>query len=157
LQGISACRRSCAHCCHIPVTISNVEATLIGHHMGLAPTSPVESVGLDAFADLTDAVAALQSFSADMALSPCPFLREAVCSSYEVRPLACRLLLKLDDDDLLCQRVPDRDVRLPYAYSNARKALFLLAQPAAPLADIRAFFARQEGVNDASAGTGGEG
>jgi hypothetical protein len=143
LQGVAACRRGCAHCCHIPVTISSVEAALIGRHIGQAPAQPGESVRLDAFNDLTDAVIALQALSTAVAPSPCPFLREDVCSIYRVRPMACRLLLNLDDDDLLCRRVPGQDIPVPYADSSQFKALFLMAQLAAPLADIRALFAPQ--------------
>lgn len=153
LQDVAACRRGCAHCCHIPVTISGVEAALIGRYIGRAPARPGTSVRLDTFAALADAVAALQSLSTAMAPSPCPFLLEEACSIYEVRPMACRLLLNMDDDDLLCRRVPGQDIPVPYADSTALKALFLMAQPAAPLADIRSFFAQHEPLSKSSAGT----
>ena len=58
--------------------------------------------------------------------------------------MACRLLLNLDDDDLLCRLVPDREIPVPYADATQLKALFLLAQAAVPLADIRAFFPQPE-------------
>lgn len=76
----------------------------------------------------------------DFIPSPCPFLREGRCSVYETRPLACRTLLNLDDDDLLCRLVPGVEVPVPYAGAGEFKALYLLAQPNAELADIRDFF-----------------
>jgi hypothetical protein len=139
LQGVAACRRSCAHCCHIPVTISSVEAALIGRHIGHAPAQPGESARLDAFTVLIDAVAALQSLRTALAPSPCPFLREDACSIHEVRSMACRLLLNLDDDDLLCRWFPEQDIPVPCADSSQLKALFQMAQPATPLADIGVF------------------
>lgn len=152
LQSVAACRRGCAHCCHIPVTISGIEAALIGRHTGRAPAQPDESVRLDAFAELTDAATALEALSAAMAPTPCPFLREGTCSIYDVRPMACRLLLNLDDDDLLCRQVPGQAIPVPYADSTQLKAMFLLAQPATQLADIRAFFAQQERQGETSTG-----
>lgn len=37
----------------------------------------------------------------------CVFLKNGKCSIYEQRPLVCRLLINLDDDDLLCQLVDE--------------------------------------------------
>jgi hypothetical protein len=62
------------------------------------------------------------------------------CSIYNARPMACRLLLNLDDDDLLCRRVEGAAVPVPYADSDQLKTLYLMAQVASPLADIRDFF-----------------
>lgn len=72
--------------------------------------------------------------------SPCPFLVNDACSIYEARPMACRLLLNLDDDALLCQSIPGQAVPVPYANSDQLKTLYLMAQVALPLADIRDFF-----------------
>ena len=70
----------------------------------------------------------------------CPFLIEASCSIYEVRPMACRVLFNLDDDDLLCRQGPAELAEVPYADSRMLRALALAAQPAEILADIRDFF-----------------
>jgi hypothetical protein len=144
LQDVAACRRGCAHCCHIPVTISAIEAALIRRHVRRAPATPAQAVRLDAFTDLSDTMAALQALGGQTPPSPCPFLHEGACSIYDARPMACRLLLNLDDDDLLCRLVPDQEIPVPYADATQLKALFLLAQPATPLADIRAFFPQPE-------------
>ncbi|HVL09346.1 MAG TPA: YkgJ family cysteine cluster protein, partial [Burkholderiaceae bacterium] len=115
---------------------SSIEADLIGRDAGVAPATPVQAVQavrLQEFEDMEEATAALAAISSQVEPSPCPFLRDGACSVYDVRPMACRLLLNLDDDDLLCQLVP-------YANGQQLKAFFLLAQPAAAWADIRDFF-----------------
>jgi Fe-S-cluster containining protein len=140
LMPVAACRQGCAHCCHIPVTISSIEADLIGRRVGHRPARPAQSVQLQEFEDLEDAVPALEAISASREPSPCPFLLDGACSVYDVRPMACRLLVNLDDDDLLCRLVPGQAIPVPYANSQQLKGLFVLAQLAAPLADIRDFF-----------------
>ena len=49
-------------------------------------------------------------------------------------------LLALDRDDLLCRLVPGHAIPVPYADARMLKGLYLLAQPAARLADVRGFF-----------------
>lgn len=140
LQQLSACRSGCSHCCHTPVTISGIEADLIGQHAGVTPAKPMQAVSLQTFKDLQEAADALAAISAKVEPSPCPFLSDGNCSVYDVRPMACRLLLNLDDDDLLCQLVPGQAIPVPYANGQQLKAFFLVAQPTAPWADIRDFF-----------------
>jgi len=122
------------------VTISSVEAGLSGRHIGRAPAEPANAIRLQSFADAKSALPAVQAWSDQRPRSPCPFLVDSVCSIYEVRPLAGRLLLNLDDDDLLCKLVPGPDIPVPYADSGQIKTLYLMAKAAAPLADIRNFF-----------------
>jgi Fe-S-cluster containining protein len=142
LEAVSACRKGCAHCCNIPVTISSIEAELIGRHVGTKPAKPARVVRLQDYEDLSEAVPALQDTSTRSEPSPCPFLDNSVCSIYEIRPMACRLLVNLDDDDLLCRHVPGHVIPVPYANSQALKGVYLLAQPTAALADVRDFFPR---------------
>jgi hypothetical protein len=141
LEEVAACRRGCAHCCHIAVTISSVEAALIGRHVGKKPAEPAHSVRIGALTDAASAHAAVLAIGAPE-VGACPFLVDGACSIYEVRPMACRLLLNLDDDDLLCRLVPGQDIPVPYANSGQLKTLFLMAQASTPLADIRDFFPR---------------
>ena len=143
LEAVAACRKGCSHCCNTPVTISGIEADLIGRHAGIAPARPAQSVRLQDFENLEDAMPALAAISGQVDPSPCPFLRDGACSVYDVRPMACRLLVNLDDDDLLCQLVPGQAIPVPYANGQQLKGFFILAQPAAPLADIRTFFPSQ--------------
>jgi hypothetical protein len=140
LDAVAACRKGCAHCCHIPVTISSVEADLIGRHTGHEAKSPADVVRIDALRDPASALPTLQAISNRRNGEACPFLVEQSCSIYEVRPMACRLLLNLDDDDLLCRLVDGVEIPVPYANSGQLKTLFLMAQASSQLADIRDFF-----------------
>lgn len=141
--GIAACRRGCSHCCHIPVAISHTEAALIGAAIGRTPQLPMHPV----VRSQTQTPAQFQEAESRLgAANPSgearPFLVDSACSIYAHRPMVCRTLLNLDDDDLLCRLVPGVDVPVPYADATRLKALYLAAQPNAELADIRAFFPR---------------
>jgi hypothetical protein len=140
LQAVSACREGCSHCCHIPVTISHVEADLIGRATGRALAQPAKTVRLDPSKIVQGDVEALARVQEREQHTPCPFLAADRCDVYAVRPMACRWLLNLDDDDLLCRLVEGTPIPVPYADSRHLKALYLLAQPGAELADIRDFF-----------------
>lgn len=140
IEKVAACRKGCAHCCHISVTISGVEAATIGRHVGVKPAQPDKAVHLQSLQDMQQALSEVQTISARTESSPCPFLVDNACSIYEARPMACRLLLNLDDDELLCKLIPGQAVPVPYANSDQLKTLYLMAQVASPLADIREFF-----------------
>lgn len=73
----------------------------------------------------------------------CPFLARGSCSIYAHRPLACRLQINLDDDDLLC-RLVDGGVapRVPYLNMQAHTVYALRVWgPNQQYDDIRAWFA----------------
>jgi Fe-S-cluster containining protein len=141
LQAVAACAKGCSHCCHIPLTISGKEAQMISRATGLAAMkSPRNAVPVQDLVDddsVTSASARLHHWQTGMA---CPFLTDDACSIYEVRPLACRVLFNLDDDDLLCRHGATQPADVPYADSRMLRALALAAQPAETLADIRDFF-----------------
>lgn len=144
LEKVGACRSGCAHCCHIPVTISRIEAERLGKAVGCAPARPANWVLLDALDREEQVLAAQAQLQADAARSPCPFLENDRCSVYEHRPIACRTLVNLDDDDLLCRHADDAPpASVPYADARMIKALALAAQAGSEFADIRAFFAGQ--------------
>ena len=141
-DGVAACRRGCSHCCHIPVVISATEASLIGTAIGRAPEHPARTIQLsrmrspEEYRDAESRMLSGRQFG-----EACPFLAvDHTCSIYAHRPLACRTLLNLDDDELLCRLVPQIEVPVPYADANQLKAFYLAAQPNAELADIRDFF-----------------
>ena len=84
----SACRTGCSYCCHTSVAISQLEANMIGDAIGLAPRK-----------------ATLRQSREDVAhyhRQPCPFLKNAKCSIYAVRPMACRLMFNLADSPYFC-------------------------------------------------------
>lgn len=141
MEPLAACRKGCSHCCHIPLTISSVEATLIGVHTGRQPAKPSDPVRLDGLQDAGAVAVATQRLRQDSMLgTPCPFLADGACSIYDHRPIACRVLVNLDDDDLLCQHAPGFEASVPYADSRELSALATLAQASSPFADIREFF-----------------
>lgn len=140
IEKVAACRKGCAHCCHISVTISAVEAAAIGRHVRVKPTRLDKVVHLQSLRDMQQALAEVQTISARTERSPCPFLVDDACSIYEARLMACRLLLNLDDDELPCKLIPGQAVPVPYANSDQLKTLYLMAHVASPLTDIREFF-----------------
>lgn len=140
MARVAACRKGCSHCCTIPVTISRTEAERIATVSGRALAADVSSVrpgDLDTAKALREAQERLREGWTGVA---CPFLRDGACSIYDVRPFACRTLLNLDDDALLCEVVPGATSAVPYADDSMMKGDYMLAQPAAEMADIRAFF-----------------
>ena len=54
--------------------------------------------------------------------------------------MACRTLINLDDDDLLCQHSEGGQAKVPYADATKLKAFALMAQADTLYADIRDFF-----------------
>ncbi|WP_295856409.1 YkgJ family cysteine cluster protein [uncultured Xylophilus sp.] len=139
LAAVSACRSGCTHCCHIALTITDAEAQLLPQASGRPAVRPADAVRRE---DL-QAMARderLQVDALDAELVSCPFLSEGACSVYATCPLACRVQLNLDDDDLLCQLVPGVDVPVPYADATSIRGLWLALQPSALYADIRSFF-----------------
>lgn len=140
LEGIAACRKGCSHCCQIPVTISRTEANLIGRFINRKPTDPAISIRLASIETESDLLAAEASLQADTTLAPCPFLLNDACSIYAHRPMVCRTLINLDDDNLLCLHSGQGPASVPYADARMLKVLLLAAQPTGELADIRQFF-----------------
>ncbi len=152
VQVVSACTAGCAHCCHLAVPITDVEAALLANASGRQATR----VGTDLSWRVADLIAmardrpeAMQRLMAEHDVrsravvgEPCPFLDRAggMCTVYDARPTACRTHLNLDDDALLCRLDIGTDVPVPLFDGRQLKAIVLSAQPAAVLADIRAFF-----------------
>lgn len=68
-----ACRRGCAFCCHVDVSVTPLEAIRLWHRAGEA--AAVESAARRA---------------------PCPMLVDGACSQYEARPYACRAVFSPD-------------------------------------------------------------
>lgn len=145
---ISACRSGCAHCCNIGVYISEPEAKVIGREIGRLPASPsaIESfVDVD-MADsevLQDRITEFRNRVADDTFGvPCTFLGDDdKCTIYRFRPIACRHLVNLDVDDLLCRLVPDESISVPYLDRASEQIAYVLAMGVqARIADIRVWF-----------------
>lgn len=122
----AACKAGCAHCCHIPVKITQAEAIHIGRKVGRKPL-PASSLPPEP---------QIQGYE-----SPCPFLLDNACSIYEWRPAVCRSHLNLDKDDLLCQLQPGMAVPVPYLDTRPLvMAAFQVLGSNQVLADIRQWF-----------------
>lgn len=101
----AACKKGCSHCCNIAVTLSRTEALHIASEIGLSINESSES-------DVEKTRSELDISHREIYGTPCVFLKEGSCSIYENRPLACRLQLNMDFDDLLCKLVA-KDVEYP--------------------------------------------
>lgn len=124
-----ACKRGCADCCRMNVTISTEEATRIAAASGRVAKKLFRSVrhDIDTFAGV-----------------PCPFLDgDGVCSIYLDRPLACRNHASFDEDAKLCTPTLMNNAEMPMVnYDGLGEALGALAAmgKGSVFADIRDFF-----------------
>lgn len=122
-----ACRRGCAHCCHVAVAVSKPEAQMIGAALGRTPKSPPQT-------DLTNF-----EYGYD---NPCTFLREGQCAIYEHRPLACRTYVSLDADALLCELIKGESIPVPNLDMTTFQWAYVQICEGAKMADIRQYFPR---------------
>jgi uncharacterized protein len=76
-EGLVACKKGCANCCHIQIILSKFEADFIALHTGLVinKIQPLFIPNSDGWVDPS---------------KPCPFLKDNSCSIYSCRPMACR-------------------------------------------------------------------
>lgn len=84
-----ACRAGCSACCTQRVMMSQTEAEAIGYQISRNPVQLTQSYVLPE----------IDTFGSG---TPCTFLSNDVCTIYEHRPFACRNLVNLDVDPLLC-------------------------------------------------------
>lgn len=108
--GAVACRAGCDHCCYQSVGVTPPEALRIFAFLNESLSKPQLEELAAKLAEQREATAKLSSqerFSPD---HPCPFLKDAECSIYPVRPLSCRGMNSLDAKD--CEsRLRDRERR----------------------------------------------
>lgn len=122
----SACRKACTHCCHIPVAVYPSEARVMGKALGREPAVVEKSPRLRD-----------KPYGYDQ---PCTFLQEGACAIYEHRPLACRVHINLDADELLCALIPGESVPVPLANATSFYALYAKICEGEALADVREYF-----------------
>lgn len=115
-----ACKKGCAHCCHIWVSITPPEALHIARI--------VRARGLQAVEKIMVAHAATRQHSHEARPShpyPCPLLADARCTIYSHRPLACRLAASGDAE--VCARSymneTDEGIPTPLMYMVANQTI----------------------------------
>jgi Fe-S-cluster containining protein len=132
-----ACRAGCAHSCHQAVGVTPPEVFAIHAQLRATRTAgELEAVvrRIREADDRTRGMASAERLSPEL---PCPFLEEARCSIYDVRPLSCRGTNSLDAS--ACERT----LREP----DARAALLAGDESiACYLEPIRAFHAVTAGL-----------
>ena len=90
IEPLAACRRGCAHCCHIKVEMTEIEAEQLGAAIKRRPNAK--------YSYMVDDVDAYNYNT------PCPFLaKDHSRSIYEHRPFACRKHHNLDQDEVFCR------------------------------------------------------
>lgn len=76
------CKKGCNHCCHIPVSISELEVEYIIKLTNIKRSKVTSLVNVDK--------------------GPCPFLKKGACAIYKVRPFVCRRHVMLDETAKWC-------------------------------------------------------
>ncbi len=75
ISNFSPCHKGCSYCCHVALDVTALEAIYIH--------------------SITDIEINHRSVKIDKT-SACPFLKNDICSIYELRPLVCRLFASLE-------------------------------------------------------------
>lgn len=155
-QGNSACG-GCSSCCHMAVALTEQEAKVIAKETKRTLLSP--PAGRVYEFDLSDPAQATAMMEKGGELEQeqgrrwagvrCPFLSDEQtggCTIYEQsRPLACRNLVNLDYDDLLCKLVDGGKITVPYlGRVESQLAAMLVLGPKLRIADLRDWFGTAE-------------
>lgn len=142
-MSASACRSGCSHCCSLPsILITDAEADLIAHVSGRLKEDPGAAAISVASLVADEGKAVAEEWDAGNSYSdvPCPFLKQSMCSIYDVRPMVCRSKINADIDPLLCERAPERPASVPYLDTRPLWAASMALQLDQRLSDIRDFF-----------------
>ncbi|EKP0311158.1 YkgJ family cysteine cluster protein [Aeromonas veronii] len=83
VDKFTPCKKGCSHCCHIPVSVSELEVEYIEKSL------KIKRKEFSAY-DKTQE-------------KPCPFLKDNGCSIYNVRPFVCRRHVVLTKTSYWCE------------------------------------------------------
>ena len=123
-----ACAKGCSSCCKMNVTISQIEANLIGEKTGIKVNQLSNSKNHD---------------SGEFIGIPCMFLKDGSCSIYDDRPFVCRKHVWFDTSPYWCDPERSLEVEMPMIeFSGAVGAFFDVTKKSSGgvHADIRDFF-----------------
>jgi Fe-S-cluster containining protein len=144
----AACRPGCAHCCVIPATITRTEADILALASGRPVARDVVTVKARGITSIEQLDAVRPGLTRWPVGTRCPFLgADDACTVYAARPLACRTLLNMDDDNLLCQHSGVGTAQVPFANHWPLTLNAMAMQPAMELGDIRDFFPPAEAIS----------
>lgn len=118
------CRKGCSSCCHIAVTISEIEVQYIEAHTKykrLKQTQPAEEFHGQA----------------------CPFLKNNSCSIYPARPFVCRRHHSLAPSPEWCAPEKSYAGEFPQLKSSELEKAFDSLRVSSPVWDIRQVFGAQ--------------
>ena len=91
-----ACRAGCSLCCHVKVDVAPLEVfAIVDFIKNTFSSERIEEVKQRA-SENKKRVAGMSSLQQVTTLMPCPLLKDAMCSVYSVRPVACRQYLSTD-------------------------------------------------------------
>ena len=82
VEPFTACKKGCSYCCHIPISISEIEIRYI---------------------EISTAINRKNRMPILSTNSACPFLKNDTCSIYRYRPFMCRRHVSLDKTPKWCK------------------------------------------------------
>ena len=93
-QGIKVdCCKGCAWCCHQPVFANSYELHYLSEYIRTNFQKQKQKEILRCATEKNKKVSTLSEDAVLKYKSPCPMLENGACSSYEARPMACRIYL----------------------------------------------------------------
>lgn len=126
VSKFTPCKKGCSHCCHYSVSVSEIEIAYIEKHSK---------------AKRRKTFLPKSNFHG----SPCPFLKEGICSIYDARPFVCRRHVALTSENTWCNPSISNDEVFPQLkFSGIDEAFDQIRRESASftLYDIRQAFDR---------------